>query len=116
MRLQRAQGHRVRDYLDDWLVLANSKEKALLSTNHLLKNFSLFGFQIKPEKCDLSPSQSFNYLGMTFDTVNFTVKPSVDRIEGFSHLISLILKGQVVSHRHLHRLLVKWNQCPIFFP
>ena len=105
MSMQRAQGHRVRDYLDDWLVLANSKEKALLSTNVLLMNSAFFGFQIKPEKCDLTPSQTFNYLGMTFDTVSFTVRPSAERIEGISHLIASISNGQEVSRRRLHRLL-----------
>ena len=116
MSLQRAQGHRVRDYLDDWLVLASSKEQALLSTNHLLMNSTLFGFQIKPEKCDLIPSQVFNYLGMTFDTVNFTVKPSVDRIEGITHLILLIFQGQEVSRRRLHRLLGKMESMSALLP
>ena len=105
MCIQRAQGHRVRDYLDDWLVLASSQEKALISTNHLLMNSALFGFQIKPEKCDLVPSQTFNYLGMAFNTVLFTVQPTKERIEGISQLIASIMRGHEVSRRRLHCLL-----------
>ena len=89
----RSQGVRMHAYLDDWLILASSKEECQLHTDLLTHRAASLGFILNQEKSDLTPSQQFTYLGMQFDTVNYTVQPSLARRESLlSQIQSLCLR------------------------
>ena len=62
--LLRTEGIRLRAYLDDWLNLANSQRRCSQSTERVLARTQEFGFVVKPEKSNLTPSQTFQYLGV----------------------------------------------------
>ena len=103
--LQRLAGHRLKVYLDDWGILAESEELSQSSTRAILDSAKKFGFNIRLDKCDLVPSQTFDYLGMRFDTVRFTVQPLPSRIQALSKLVLHVLRSPMVSRREFHRLL-----------
>ena len=79
--LTREQGIRLKMYLDDWLNLNQSRERCAETTEKIILLSQELGFNIKAEKSDFVPSNKFKYLGMTFDTVKFTVCSNPDRIE-----------------------------------
>jgi hypothetical protein len=85
----RVQGIRIRAYLDDWLVLADSRLQCQRDTEKVLVLAARLGFVVNFEKSELSPAQRFLYLGMEIDTVQWLVRPSKAR---------------------LHRLILKLNE------
>ena len=78
-----ARGIRLLRYLDDWLVLSSSEQKAKESIRELLSLCRTLGIVINEKKSDLVPSQSAKYLGMTIDTGAGKVFPSLARVEKF---------------------------------
>ena len=69
----------IRMYLDDWLILVESQELCRSQMGILLSATGNLGFQTNLDKSDLIPSQKFALLGMSFDTVLFTVAPAQTR-------------------------------------
>ncbi|KAK7087812.1 hypothetical protein V1264_021816 [Littorina saxatilis] len=83
--LIRGQGIRLRTYLDDWLILNQAQSLCLSHTQIVLQEAAELGFKINDKKSELTPSQNFTYLGMVFNTVDWTVQPTqrrVDKIQG----------------------------------
>ena len=76
-------GIRLLRYLDDWLVLSSSEEKAKQAVQSLLSLCHTLGIVINEKKSDLVPSQTAKYLGMTIDTGAGKVFPSLARVEKF---------------------------------
>ena len=116
VEIQRSNGLRLRVYLDDWLNLAQSQAKCRETTELLLQQTALFGFQIKLSKCDLNPSQTFNYLGMKFDTVNFTVQPIPDRVDKLGSLLHMALSKQHITRRQISQLLGQMESLALLLP
>ena len=65
------------------------------------------GFIIRPEKCTLTPSTKFVYLGNVWDTANWTVGIKEKREISIRNLASKILKQETVGVRKFSRLLGK---------
>ena len=103
--LARSQGIRLRMYLDDWLTLASSKVLSLSHTEKVLALTSSMGFLPNWEKSALTPSQQFVYLGMFFNTVNYTVAPAQARLDKFRALRDQLLASLTTSARVLSSLL-----------
>ena len=53
-------------YLDDWLFQHQQKEFLLLHTSRIVQFLRSLGWAVNVDKSSLTPSQSFNYLGLTF--------------------------------------------------
>ena len=103
--LLRQRGVKLHVYLDDWLIRADTPEQAQLHAQPTIRVLQFLGWIINYEKSDLTPSQDFQFIGMQFNTRQFTVAP----------LPKMCLKVQSV-HQHwmtnpnitahdLHRLL-----------
>ena len=82
-------------YMDDWLLLAQSREQCLQHLRLTLDVCAQLGFTLNLEKSELIPAQRFTYLGMTFDTLKWTVSPSLDRLQ---KLNTVLLKLPSMSH------------------
>lgn len=72
----RKQGIKVHAYLDDWIIRAKSREECLRHTQEVLRLLERLGWLVNHKKSSLTPSQSFDFLSMSFDTVRATVAPA----------------------------------------
>ncbi len=70
----REQGVRILNYLDDWLILAQSRRQLSAHRDLVLKHLSLLGLRVNWEKSKLVPTQRISFLGMEFDSVNQTAR------------------------------------------
>ena len=71
----------------------------------VLRHSEALGFNVNLAKSDLTPSQTFQYLGMVFDTVEWSVKPSTDRMERLRSNIRALLGRTHASARELAQVL-----------
>ena len=92
-------------YLDDWLILAASREGNLRHLEEVTFIAQSLGFILNKMKSSLNPSQSFVFLGMSFDTVSMTVRPSPERLDRFRSRRSRLLSLNETSARSLASLL-----------
>ncbi len=70
----REQGVRILNYLDDWLILAQSRRQLCAHRDLVLKHLSLLGLRVSWEKSKLVPTQRISFLGMELDSVNQTAR------------------------------------------
>lgn len=103
--LVRAEGVRLKLYLDDWLTLAATQSLCRTHSRLVMDWTSELGFLINHSKSDLHPSQSFVYLGMSFDTVAYTVAPTSARLDALTSRIARLSARRTVTLRHLCQLL-----------
>ena len=69
-------GVRMLRYLDDWLILAESRTTGLQARDKLLQVCEELGLQVNFRKSSLIPSQDMTYLGMQIQSVRFIAKPT----------------------------------------
>ncbi|KAK7113991.1 hypothetical protein V1264_000131 [Littorina saxatilis] len=103
--LVRSQGIRLRAYLDDWLIMNQSQSGCSQDTLTVLRESNWLGFSINRVKSELAPSQTFTYLGMSFDTVAWTVQPSQRRVDKLQAQIRSTLPLLMASIRSLASIL-----------
>ncbi|MEL7079526.1 MAG: reverse transcriptase domain-containing protein [Cyanobacteria bacterium J06582_2] len=98
---------RVLMYLDDWLVLNQSKEKLLRDVSLILQLAQELGFLVNLSKSALVPSQTAVYLGMELDSRRFWVSPKQKRVDSFLSRLAVfrscvsppaVLWQQVLGH------------------
>ncbi|KAK7103605.1 hypothetical protein V1264_018473 [Littorina saxatilis] len=92
--LVRQQGIRLKAYLDDWLILHQDQGSCSAHTQIVLHQANELGFSINQAKSELIPSQTFTYLGMTFDTVRWSVRPSQKRVDKLQKLLKSLMSQQ----------------------
>ncbi len=63
-------GVRILNYLDDWLILAQSEAKLISHRSLLLSHLKCLGLRVNFAKSSLSPSQWASFLGAVFDSVH----------------------------------------------
>ena len=101
----RESGIRIHVYLDDWLVLASQKDLCASHVLRVLEQARSLGFRENEMKSELTPSQSFVFLGMRFDTVNMLVFPPEERIAKLLETILTLSRRESASVRALAGLL-----------
>ena len=101
----RQQGIRLATYLDDWLLLARSREEAIVQTRTLIDHLVGLGFVINPEKSVLFPVQKIIFLGLSLDSVSFTARLSAVRVTALRRCLSHFTLHSQVPFRLCLRLL-----------
>ena len=101
----RESGIRIHVYLDDWLVLASQNDLCASHVLRVLEQARSLGFRENEMKSELTPSQSFVFLGMRFDTVNMLVFPPEERIVKLLETILTLSRRESASARALAGLL-----------
>ena len=87
-----------------------------MSVKMVLDLLNHLGFIIKPEKCTLTPSTKFTYLGCVWDTVLWRVGVKEKREIAIRKAASDILESESVSVRKFARLLGKIRSTEGFLP
>ena len=126
-------GVRMLRYLDDSLILAESRTTGLQARDRLLQVCEELGLQVNFRKSSLIPSQDMTYLGMQIQSVRFIAKPTATRVENLLKIeeflsslgppaalwrrllgrlssLTLLVKGGMLRMRSLQvRLRSRWD-------
>ena len=86
-------GVRMLRYLDDWLILAESRTTGLRARDRLLLVCEELGLQVNFRKSSLIPSQDMTYLGMQIQSVRFIAKPTETWVENLLKTIEEFLSS-----------------------
>ena len=86
-------GIRMLRYLDDWLILAESRTTCLQVRDRLLQVCEELGLQVNLRKSSLIPSQDMTYLGMQIQSVRFIAKPTETRVANLLKIIEEFLSS-----------------------
>ncbi len=73
----------VLDYLDDWLILAQSQDTLLSHIDSLLIHMESLGLCVNMQKSILAPSQSITYLGVCLDSVEMRAAAILSSLRNF---------------------------------
>ena len=76
-----SRGIRVHQYLDDWLLRANTRHQCLVQTKELIQVVQDLGFVINLEKSELEPTQKIDFLGYHFDLIQGKVFPTEKKLK-----------------------------------
>ncbi len=101
----REQGVRILNYLDDWLILAQSRRQLSAHRDLVLKHLSLLGLRVNWEKSKLVPTQRISFLGMEFDSVNQTARLTQECAQSVLNCFKTLSGRTVVPLKHFQRLL-----------
>ena len=99
----RHQGVKLHVYLDNWLICAESPEQAQMHSDMTIALHLRLGWVINFEKSDLTPSEEFQFLGMHFNTRQFTV--AVAPLPKMYLKIQHWMSNPIITARDLRRLL-----------
>ncbi len=101
----RFQGIRVLNYLDDWLILAHSRELVSRHRDIVLRHIHSLGLRMNAKKSVLFPSQRTVFLGVHLDSVQMQARLAPSRISNFTACLARFKLGHHVSVSTCRRLL-----------
>ncbi len=98
-------GVRILNYLDDWLILAQSREQLGDPRDLVLRHLSQLGLRVNWEKSKLSPVQRISFLGVELDSVSMTARFTEERAQAVLNCLSSFRGRNVVPLKQFQRLL-----------
>ncbi len=101
----RLQGIRVLNYLDDWLILAHSRELVSRHRDIVLGHIHSLGLRMNAKKSVLLPSQRTVFLGVRLDSVQMQAHLAPARIPDLTACLACFKLGHHVSVGTCRRLL-----------
>ncbi len=101
----RASGMRILNYLDDWLILAQSQDTLLSHIDSLLIHLESLGLCVNMRKSILAPSQSIMYLGVCMDSLEMRARLSREHVAAILSYLRLFREGSTVHLKKFQRLL-----------
>ncbi len=101
----RLQGVRILNYIDDWLILAQSERRAAQHRDVVLAHMKVLGLRLNPKKSVLSPLQRTTYLGVVWDSTTMQARMSPARIESILTTVRRVKEGQSLTVKQFQRLL-----------
>ena len=106
-------GIRMLRYLDDWLILAESRTTSLQARDRLLPVCEELQLQVNFKKLSLIPSQDMTYLGMQIQSVRFIATPTETRVATLLKIIEEFLSSPGLPAALWHRLLGHLSSLPL---
>ncbi|KAI2648645.1 ORF V: Enzymatic polyprotein [Labeo rohita] len=100
-----SQGICILNYLDNWLIIAHSRDLLCQHRDLVLRHLSHLGLQVNWENSKLSPVQSISFLGMEFDSVNMTARLTNERVQSMLNCLKLFRHKTAVPLKYFQRLL-----------
>ncbi len=101
----REQGVRILNYLDDWLILAQSQDQLCEHRDMVLSHLSQLGLQVNWEKSKLSPVQRISFLGMELDSVSQTAHLTQERAQSVLNCLNTFKNRTAAPLKQFQRLL-----------
>ncbi len=101
----REQGVRILNYLDDWLILAQSRDQLCEHRDLVLSHLSQLGLQVNWEKSKLSPVQRISFLGMELDSVSQTARLTQERAQSVLNCLNTFKNRTAAPLKQFQRLL-----------
>ncbi len=98
-------GVRILNYLDDWLILAQSREQLGDHRDLVLRHLSQLELRVNWEKSKLSPVQRISFLGVELDSVSMTARLTEERAQAVLKCLSSFRGRNVVPLKQFQRLL-----------
>ena len=80
----REMGHVVVAYLDDTIIIGETREQTAKAVKDTTRLFTELGFIVHDEKSVLAPQQELKFLGFTLNTVNMTICLPEDKAQDIS--------------------------------
>ena len=105
----RVRGYRIVFYLDDVLLLSNSRYSTDRKKKQTIALLQDLGFTLNTEKSSLVPSQTFTYLGLQWNTRDLSVRLPDDKVQELRDLAASLQSRSSVSARTLMAFLGKTN-------
>ncbi|GAA6098881.1 uncharacterized protein LOC116675969, partial [Tachysurus ichikawai] len=93
----RLQGIRILNYLDDWLILAQSERQAVRHRDVLLACMKVLGFRLNAGKSVLSPAQRTTFLGIIWDSARMQARLSPARVVVILNSVGRVREGQPLT-------------------
>lgn len=90
-------------YLDDFLVLGDTREKCLAAQSCLIHILRSLGFDIAWEKC-VSPTQCLTYLGVTFNSKEMSVSVPTEKMSKLHRELDFFKDRKRATIRQIQRL------------
>ncbi len=101
----REAGIRILNYLDDWLILAQSCAQLCKHRDMVLSHLSRLGLWVNWEKSKLSPVQRIYFLSMELDSVNLTARLSIECAQSMLNCLESFQRKRAVPLKKFQRLL-----------
>ena len=96
---------RLHQYLDDWLIRAQSQEEAQVNTQTVVDLTQSLGWITNQEKSELKPTQVFSFVGYEYRLDSALVKPTQERWIKLQNLILRLKSKHVLTARCLMSLI-----------
>ena len=103
--LARSRGLKMHQYLDDWLLRSDSREKSVQDTQRLLNLVQSLGWLVNFDKSELTPSQRLDFLGYHFDLEKGLVFPTSKSLEKLALIVASLKRNLYISARSLMSLI-----------
>ena len=101
----RLQGVRVLNYLDDWLVLAQSQTQAHSHWDLVLNHLNSLGLCTNFQKCVFNSLSADNLLEIDLDSRAMTTRLSLPRVQSLTSCLRHFIAGRAVTVSLCLRLL-----------
>ena len=101
----RLRGMRVLNYLDDWLIIAQSRSQLVEHRTMLLDHLENLGIMINWTKSSLNPSQTISFLGIVLDSRSMTAQLSQQRALRIQHAARSFRCGAIIPLKRFQRML-----------
>jgi ribonuclease HI len=101
----RSSGMRILNYLDDWLILAHSREVLIGHVEILLRHLDSLGMRVNEQKSVFTPSQTTTFLGVCLNSITMRAHLSQERIRSLTLSLDRFRPGRSVPLKEFQRLL-----------
>ena len=98
-------GFRINQYLDDWIDRCLSDDKGRISIIKLLHVLLYLGYIPNFDKCELLPSQQFDFVGTAYDLARSRVAPTEKRMNSLFKITNSFQKAGTKSAREFMSLI-----------
>jgi hypothetical protein len=92
-------------YLDDWLLIAKSKESAIEDFHYVISILESLGFVINHDKSCGVPSQSIEHLGLIIDSLRLSFALPEDKLTKILTILETALSRKEVHLRLISSLI-----------